>query len=97
MWGLRVREPLSGENMNNKANKDNVNHPTENNIIAEQWWDIRKAAGYLSMSVAFLRKAVRERRIPFCRIGSKCLRFRKQDLDEWMKTNGSDGELSYAE
>jgi excisionase family DNA binding protein len=61
----------------------------------EQWWNIRRAADYLDMSVAFLRKAVRQKRIPFARAGSKALRFRKQDLDRWLEGNGSGGELAY--
>jgi excisionase family DNA binding protein len=59
----------------------------------EQWWNIRRAAAYLDMSVAFLRKAVRQRRIPFARAGTKALRFRKQDLDRWLEGNGSGAEM----
>ena len=61
----------------------------------EQWWDIRIAARYLSVSVAFVRKAVRQKRIPFARAGSKNLRFRKSDLDEWMKAHSCDGEITH--
>jgi excisionase family DNA binding protein len=57
----------------------------------EQWCNIRQAASHLGMSVAFLRKAVRQRRIPFVRVGSKALRFRKAELDAWMQQNGSSG------
>lgn len=52
-----------------------------------RWWDIREAADYLRVSVAFMRKQVRLERIPFARAGSKNLRFRKSELDEWMKAN----------
>ena len=58
----------------------------------EPWWDIRLAASYLSVSVAFVRKAVRQQRIPFARAGTKNLRFRKSELDAWMKARGCDGE-----
>jgi excisionase family DNA binding protein len=49
------------------------------------WCDIKAAAAHLGMSVAFLRKAVRQRRVPFARVGSKALRFRKADLDAWLQ------------
>jgi excisionase family DNA binding protein len=49
-----------------------------------RWWDIREVANYLRVSVAFIRKQVRQGRIPFARAGSKSLRFRKSELDEWM-------------
>lgn len=45
-------------------------------------WDIREAASYLRVSVAFLRKAVRERAVPFGRARSKAIRFRRSDLDD---------------
>jgi excisionase family DNA binding protein len=59
------------------------------------WWDIRKAAEHLGVSVAFLRKAVRLRKVPYARAGSKALRFRRDDLDRWMEQNGCRGELSH--
>jgi excisionase family DNA binding protein len=61
----------------------------------DQWWAIRIAARYLSVSVGFVRKAVRQKRIPFARAGSKNLRFRKSDLDEWMKAHSCDGEIAH--
>jgi excisionase family DNA binding protein len=47
------------------------------------------------MSVAFLRKAVRLRKVPFARAGTKALRFRKADLDKWMERDSYGGEVSY--
>ncbi|PYX71664.1 MAG: hypothetical protein DMG72_16650 [Acidobacteria bacterium] len=47
------------------------------------YWDIRRTAKYLGMSTGFIRKGVRQRSIPFVRIGNKALRFRKADLDRW--------------
>ena len=57
--------------------------------IEPEWFDIRSAATYLSVSVAFLRKAVRLGRIPYARAGSKILRFRRADLDQWLMRNGN--------
>lgn len=50
----------------------------------EGLWDIGNCARYLGMSIAYVRKAVRLRRIPFTRIGTKALRFSKADLDTWL-------------
>lgn len=61
---------------------------------SSEWWDIKKAAAYLGMSVAFLRKAVRLRRVPFARVGSKSLRFRRTDLDHWIEATGCRGEVT---
>jgi excisionase family DNA binding protein len=58
------------------------------------WCDIKAAASYLGLSVAFLRKAVRLRQVPFARAGSKALRFRRADLDRWLEANGCSGEVS---
>jgi excisionase family DNA binding protein len=62
-----------------------------------EWWDIKKAAAYLGMSVAFLRKAVRLRKVPFARVGSKAIRFRLADLDRWLEANGCGGEVDCGE
>jgi len=56
------------------------------------WWDIRKAAEHLGVSVAFLRKAVRLRKVPFARAGTKALRFRRGDLDRWLEATSSRAE-----
>jgi excisionase family DNA binding protein len=61
----------------------------------DRWMDIRKTARYISMSVGFVRKAVRNKSIPFTRIGSKALRFDRDALDEWLAAQGRGGELAY--
>ena len=61
----------------------------EDQINANNWLTIAQAAGYINMSQAFIRKCVRNRAIPFVRIGSKALRFRRSDLDAWL-TQGRD-------
>jgi excisionase family DNA binding protein len=62
-----------------------------------QWMTIRDAAQYLKVSVAFLRKAVRQKRVPFARAGTKALRFRLSDLDSWLEANGSGGDANYSQ
>jgi len=54
---------------------------------------IREAAKHIGMSVGFLRRCVCSRRVPFARIGTKALRFRREDLDRWFDASGSGGEV----
>lgn len=61
-----------------------------------EWCNIKAAAAHLGVSVAFLRKAVRLRKVPFARAGSKVLRFRRSDLDRWLEANSCGGEVTYA-
>ena len=46
--------------------------------------DARGAAAYLGMSLAWVRAAVFERRIPFVRVG-RAIRFAYSDLDQYMR------------
>ncbi len=70
--------------------------PNDNSeqIGNSEWWGIKRAAAYLGMSVAFLRKAVRLRKVPFARAGSKSVRFRRSDLDHWLEANGCGCEVT---
>ena len=70
------------------------NQPAESQ--SDAWCNIREAAAHIGMSIAFLRKLVRFRKVPFARLGSKALRFRKADLDSWAEANGCGGEISYS-
>ena len=58
------------------------------------WLSINEAAQYLNLSVSFIRKQVRHRRIPFARPGGKLLRFRRDALDAWLESNGAGVELT---
>ena len=53
-----------------------------------EWCNIRQAAAYLGVSVSLIRKSVRLKRIPFARLGSKALRFRRSELDHWAEAGG---------
>jgi excisionase family DNA binding protein len=61
----------------------------------KRWLTIREAARHIGMSIAFLRKATRNRSVPFCRVGSKALRFDRQALDQWLMAHSSGGKVSY--
>lgn len=46
-------------------------------------WTVARAAEELSISEGHLRRLVREKRIPFCRIGTS-VRFRPSELQAWL-------------
>lgn len=60
----------------------------------KKWLTITETARHISMSVAFVRRAVRNGAIPHTRVGSKCLRFDRSALDAWMAASGN-GEIAY--
>jgi len=55
--------------------------------------NISEAARYLGMSVSFLRKATRQRTIPFFRLGGKSLRFSPEALDLWLASSSSGADV----
>ena len=61
---------------------------------SSKWLNIKKAAQHIGMSVAFLRKAVRNKTIPYSRVGTKALRFDRDALDEWLTDNSRVGNAS---
>jgi excisionase family DNA binding protein len=63
--------------------------------LDKKWLNIREAARHIGMSVAFLRKATRNRSVPFARVGTKALRFDREGLDAWLVANSSGGEIRY--
>ncbi len=48
-------------------------------------YNTKEISGYLSISVSMIRKLIREKKIPFHRIGTKYL-FDKKEIDEWLKS-----------
>jgi excisionase family DNA binding protein len=59
-----------------------------------KWLNIKEAAQHIAMSVAFLRKSVRNKTIPYSRVGTKALRFDRDTLDEWVSVNSCGGNDS---
>ena len=49
-------------------------------------FDIKEVAEYLHLSVSMVRKMVRFKSIPFCRMGVKLL-FPKSEIDKWLNNN----------
>ena len=58
-------------------------------IVDYRWMNIKETASYIRMSQGFVRKAVRNKSIPFTRIGTKALRFDREALDAWLSANSS--------
>ena len=46
----------------------------------------KEAARFLSVSISFLEKLMREKKIPYSKINGKVL-FMREDLIEWLKQN----------
>jgi len=61
---------------------------------SRKWLKIKEAAQYIGMSVAFVRKSVRNKTIPYSRVGTKALRFDRDALDEWLTANSCGGNAS---
>ncbi len=60
----------------------------QNTANTSDWCNIRQAAAHLGVSIGFIRKSVRLKRIPFARLGTKALRFRRSELDRWAEASG---------
>jgi excisionase family DNA binding protein len=46
--------------------------------------DIRDVAEWTGLSVGTLYHLISQRRIPVVRISSRCIRFRKSDIEQWL-------------
>lgn len=69
---------------------------TEQITAQTHWLGIEAAAKHLGVSISYIRKLVRTRRIPFTRVGDKVLRFERGALDNWMAAQSCRGEVKYA-
>jgi excisionase family DNA binding protein len=69
---------------------------TEQITAQTKWLGIEAAARHLGLSISYIRKLVRTRRIPFTRVGDKVLRFDRGALDNWMAAQSCGGEVKYA-
>ena len=56
---------------------------------ATPWLDFMGAAEYLAMSPAALRALVKRHRIPVHRLENGRLRFRRDELDEWVLSDAT--------
>ena len=56
--------------------------------IEDNWIDIAEAAKYLGVTKDSIRNWIKKTNIPACKIG-KLWRFKKSELDEWVKSGKS--------
>ena len=47
-------------------------------------FDIKECSSYLNISVSLIRKLIRNKEMPYTRIGVKLL-FSKNEIDNWLK------------
>ena len=57
--------------------------------MGEKLYDLKEAAKYLNISIAYVRKLVYARNIPFYRIGNR-LKFDKEEIDVWLESKKSE-------
>jgi excisionase family DNA binding protein len=49
--------------------------------------DKQQAADFLNTSIWHIEYLIRHRRIPFVRVGPKIIRFKRDDLEEWIEAS----------
>lgn len=52
------------------------------------FFTVKEVANYLNQSEAFIRKKIRQRKIPYCRIGSS-IRFERPKIITWACSQGT--------
>ncbi len=51
----------------------------------EEFWTVKEVAEYLRFKPSTIYEMVSSKSIPFTRFGRKVLRFRKRDIDQWIR------------
>ncbi len=54
----------------------------------ESLWNVDQSAEYLGTTISHIRKMIYHKEIPFFKVG-KSVRFRKDELDQWMSERQS--------
>ncbi len=55
-------------------------------IQTKTWLNSEEVAEYLGVSVHTVREWVQDGTMPFSRLGSKLLRFRREKIDDWVES-----------
>ena len=71
-----------------------THHSSQAENVFKKWLDVKAAAAHIGMSTGFIRKAVRAGVIPYCRVGTKALRFDREALDGWMAANSNGRDIT---
>jgi len=54
-------------------------------MIAKRWMTVKELSKYLSLSERKIRQMVKDREIPFVRVGKKLIRFDRLAVDRWLE------------
>jgi excisionase family DNA binding protein len=54
--------------------------------------DVREVAEFLGLAVGTVYHLVSQKRIPFVRLSSRCLRFRPSQIEAWIQQKSNKGE-----
>lgn len=64
-------------------NRDRNKKVSQPSVVPDVWFDVERAAQYLSCSRSHIERACRERKIPYVPVGKKYV-LKRQDLDAYM-------------
>ena len=56
-------------------------------MINDNFLTIKEVSEYLKMSIGTLYNKVSQNQIPFYRVGKRAIRFKKDEIDSWIKSN----------
>ncbi len=54
-------------------------------IITNRWMTVKQISQYLSLSERKIRQMVKDREIPFVRVGRRLIRFDRKAIDTWLE------------
>jgi len=55
-------------------------------------WNVREVAGFLGLAQGTVYHLVSQRRIPFTRLSSRCLKFRQSEILAWIEAKSLKAE-----
>ena len=62
-------------------------------MVEDRWYSVDDVAAYLGIKGDTVYKWVSEKQMPAYRMG-RLWKFRKEDVDEWMKSGGADDNVN---
>ena len=66
------------------------------NDQADQLWTVVEAAHFLNLSPGTLYHLISQRRVPVIRISSRCVRFSRRELLQWVQDLTQSAEMDEA-
>ena len=65
---------------------------SEKGFSDDQLWTVQEAARFLQLSPGGLYHLVSQKRVPVIHISSRCVRFRRGDLEKWISSLSQSAE-----